>query len=947
MAASIPNEQYDAPFILENMTEEAAIAFGIIIILAFFYAFQIIFLFRIGRAASSKVSELQRRQRLSSLEDNVDMPLISTLNRADAGVFHIPTLLNRAARLLRAKSVIEAIRGDENEEKPMEESQKQHPDLATISAKGEEDVENPMHGREKEGLTLVKSVGESADPEEGHEETEAGNKDDRNLLLAHDESESFDEQIQRMRSMTTTSIGSVEHEHVATNGVGDVEKIDAVAQDELHGETVAEGTQNPLHLSLSLEIPADADMEQVQSVTDEKQTAIASEEDRALLRVLEEAARDSEDSPSTPLVSNRTSENSLSSLVDNVAVVASSSSARVVDELAGSVPSSQKRVKVVKKVVRQRRAEAAVAAASVEVAVAETAVVASARQAAGQGPPQLADRKQTRQQSIVGAVQMLRKPSLMLLELNLSGLKISDTILRPIAAALRQNKTLTSLCLANNQIEVEGCTELAWSLGRLSQATLTSNGLLVGGELTPRRSNSSGSLSNVSNFSSPRSRDSSSSSPRPSPALEYNRTLKCLDLSGNAVGARGCKALAEALRFNSSITYLDLSFQTKGKKVGADGATALATLLHLKHKKSNKDMSSLQTLRLARSNIGFEGCRHLASALMSNCTLTELDIGHINYIGISGAMQLGQAIACSPESRLAWLTVGSHRLPISVLLGDRRQYAFVSSVVRAQRTVSALAAAAASIQFSKPRFRGVTHGAIQLTTGKAAGKAAEAKLLKIQLALKKSEQHLRRAEQRLEEIQLADFTGPFPTTLVLEKIKDERYLLHKKFMEKSSHGMDDELAVVVATLLKRNRSLESLKLEQCQLPVQALAGFAAPARRRIDLSDKHIANVDAIIIGSLIADNKVLRLINLKGNSFASTEGENFIAYVRPRCYAPFVPGFLRMNSPANHTHSHITPTKTCMFRPSTRTPSSSSTQLGSLAASILTATWPLRLPKG
>ena len=916
MAASIPNEQYDAPFILENMTEEAAIAFGIIVILAFFYAFQIIFLFRIGRAASSKVSELQRRQRLSSLEDNVDMPLISTLNRADDRVSHIPTLLNRAARLLRAKSVIEAIRGDESEEKPIEESRKLHPDMA-ISAKGEDDVENPMHGREKEGLTLVKSVGESADPEEGHEETEAGNKDDRNLLLAHDESESFDEQIQRMRSMTTTSIGSVEHEHVATNGVGDVEKIDAVAQDELHGETVAEGTQNPLHLSLSLEIPADADMEQVQSVTDEKQTAIASEEDRALLRVLEEAARDSEDSPSTPLVSNRTSENSLSSLVDNVAVVASSSSARVVDELAGSVPSSQKRVKVVKKVVRQRRAEAAVAAASVEVAVAETAVVASARQAAGQGPPQLADRKQTRQQSIVGAVQMLRKPSLMLLELNLSGLKISDTILRPIAAALRQNKTLTSLCLANNQIEVEGCTELAWSLGRLSQATLASNGLLVGGEQTPRRSNSSGSLSNVSNFSSPRSRDSSSS-PRPSPALEYNRTLKRLDLSGNAVGSKGCKALAEALRFNSSITYLDLSFQTKGKKVGADGATALATLLHLKHKKSNKDMSSLETLRLARSNIGFEGCRHLASALMSNCTLTELDIGHINYIGISGAMQLGQAIACSPESRLAWLTVGSHRLPISVLLGDRRQYAFVSSVVRAQRAVSALAAAAASIQSSKPRFRGVTQGAIQLTTGRAAGKAAEAKLLKIQLALKKSEQHLRRAEHRLEEIQLADFIGPFPTTLVLEKIKDERYLLHKKFMEKSSHGMDDELAVVVATLLKRNRSLESLKLEQCHLPVQQLAGFAAPARRRIDLSDQHIANVDAIIIGSLIADNKILRLINLKGNSFASTEGENFIAYVRPcrpHCYTPLVFLVLLLAhsppppspSPTTHTNTHLT----------------------------------------
>jgi hypothetical protein len=115
-------------------------------------------------------------------------------------------------------------------------------------------------------------------------------------------------------------------------------------------------------------------------------------------------------------------------------------------------------------------------------------------------------------------------------------------------------------------------------------------------------------------------------------------------------------------------------------------------------------------------------------------------------------------------------------------------------------------------------------------------------------------------------------------------VDNEDYQLSatKAFMEMSSHGMDDELGVVVSTLLKRNRTLEHLTLVNCALPVQALAGYAtngAPPPRFLDLSSRGITNMDAIIIGSLVADNSVLRKINLRGNNFASTEGENFVAY--------------------------------------------------------------------
>ena len=74
---------------------------------------------------------------------------------------------------------------------------------------------------------------------------------------------------------------------------------------------------------------------------------------------------------------------------------------------------------------------------------------------------------------------------------------------------------------------------------------------------------------------------------------------------------------------------------------------------------------------MARNNIGFEGCRHVASALLHNRTLTELDIGGVNYLTIAGSMQLAQAICYHKYTKLAWLTVGERRLPIAALIGDR------------------------------------------------------------------------------------------------------------------------------------------------------------------------------------------------------------------------------------------------------------------------------------
>ena len=111
MSADADTSAYDKPFVLEDMTDEAAIAFGIIIILGFAYCIQVVGLLRIGKVASAKVSEL-RRQRLSSLavEDAVDMPLVSTLYRADAIPMEAllnPMLLSMQKMRMRAKTIID------------------------------------------------------------------------------------------------------------------------------------------------------------------------------------------------------------------------------------------------------------------------------------------------------------------------------------------------------------------------------------------------------------------------------------------------------------------------------------------------------------------------------------------------------------------------------------------------------------------------------------------------------------------------------------------------------------------------------------------------------------------------------------------------------------------------------------------------------------------------
>ena len=103
--------------------------------------------------------------------------------------------------------------------------------------------------------------------------------------------------------------------------------------------------------------------------------------------------------------------------------------------------------------------------------------------------------------------------------------------------------------------------------------------------------------------------------------------INSLNLAGNEISDDGVKAIAEALKENTSVTNLDLRYT----KIGDDGAKAIAEAL--------KKNTSVTNLDLSSNKISDEGAKAIAEALTVNTTITRLDI-HKNQIGAAGAKDI-------------------------------------------------------------------------------------------------------------------------------------------------------------------------------------------------------------------------------------------------------------------------------------------------------------------
>ena len=132
-------------------------------------------------------------------------------------------------------------------------------------------------------------------------------------------------------------------------------------------------------------------------------------------------------------------------------------------------------------------------------------------------------------------------------------------------------------------------------------------------------------------------------------ALKSNTTLTKLNISENKIGDSGAIAIATALKSNTTLTTLDISWNN----IGDAGATALANML--------KVNISLTNLNISYNQIGDEGATAIAAALKYNTTLTNLNINY-NQIGDKGA----KAIAKGLEKNTTLTTVNISENKIGV-----------------------------------------------------------------------------------------------------------------------------------------------------------------------------------------------------------------------------------------------------------------------------------------
>ena len=219
------------------------------------------------------------------------------------------------------------------------------------------------------------------------------------------------------------------------------------------------------------------------------------------------------------------------------------------------------------------------------------------------------------------AIRQLLRQSMNLAELRLASCSLGDHGVVEVACGLRQSRTLKRLDISNNEIERVGCAAIACALGQAEIASalgavhiemsLNSAGenrsavqdSLIHRDLESGYSNEAISIGigirdTASNplhtgvRTSPGKNGSDMGTDMgkkaPKNAKErlavavsavvmsnplFNESLVYLNIAANGIGHLGAKDLAEALATNSTVTFLDVGYQLKGKKIGESGTT--------------------------------------------------------------------------------------------------------------------------------------------------------------------------------------------------------------------------------------------------------------------------------------------------------------------------------------------------------------------------------------
>lgn len=135
----------------------------------------------------------------------------------------------------------------------------------------------------------------------------------------------------------------------------------------------------------------------------------------------------------------------------------------------------------------------------------------------------------------------------------------------------------------------------------------------------------------------------------------------------NNIGDNGAFKLAEALKTNKILTYIDLN----NNNIGSKGPNALTKLL--------KTNSTLTTLEFIANNIGDDKAIALAEALKNNSTLVTLELRY-NKINVEDTKALSNALKNSTLTKLLLdfnMFVSTNKEDIKELISNHRKHIYI------------------------------------------------------------------------------------------------------------------------------------------------------------------------------------------------------------------------------------------------------------------------------
>ncbi|XP_004363514.1 hypothetical protein CAOG_03786 [Capsaspora owczarzaki ATCC 30864] len=239
-----------------------------------------------------------------------------------------------------------------------------------------------------------------------------------------------------------------------------------------------------------------------------------------------------------------------------------------------------------------------------------------------------------------------------LTDLSLDGNQIGDAGAQAIAEALKVNKTLASLSLGVNQIGDVGAQAIAEVLTAnktlkelgLDQNFISENGINVLKQIGDKTFFLSADDQSKPSSAQLQEMASRAAQTRPSVLLyqiinQRQRELydEVMNASGTLhlfeyeIGDEEAKAIAEALKVNTKLSWLNLA----ENQIGDVGAQAIAEGLTVN--------TTLTELFLNRNQIGDVGAQAIAEALKVNTKLTLLSLDY-NQIGDAGAQAIAEAL---------------------------------------------------------------------------------------------------------------------------------------------------------------------------------------------------------------------------------------------------------------------------------------------------------------